>query len=340
MSRNQAAARSMMMMLLVVALACSPGGASDDLPERLDRVTAVVLPYMTHMPFHIARAEGFFADEGLEVEFLRMGRSQEFMSALATGEVDVTTGMLAANELNLIASGARVRAVAAMAELAADGCTFVGLIGRAELLESGVMDSPEAIGGLVVDTDLTTPLGFLTDRFLASRGATIDDVALVNVPPPAALDALPSGAIDITIEAEPFVSQHLQRGASLLATGQELAPGYNQSVMLFGRRLLDERPELGERFARAVLRGVEQFAEGRTARNMEIVAQASGQLPEILERACWPLAPAGANLDTRGIRAYQAWAMQRGMLDRVLEDDELVDRRFFPGDSASTGEAR
>lgn len=305
---------------------------TQQMPERL---TAVVLPFLTHMPYFIAQREGFFADEGLEVEFLKMSRSQEFMTALAHGDVDVTTGMLAISELNLIASGARVRAVAAMLELSEDSCTFVGVLARRQLYEEGALDDPERVRDLVFDTDLLTPIGYQLDRFLAAMGLAIDELELVNVPPPAAIGAMASGAIDVMNEAEPFLSQHLEAGHAVLWDRTErTTPGYAHSVMLFGPRLLDERPDLGKRFAAAVRRGLARFAEGKTERNLDIVESATGQPREVLERACWPSAPAGAAIDTAAIREYQQWSVARGLLDRVLEDDELVDRRFFPGDDA------
>lgn len=308
---------------------CAQAPAYSADPSR-QRLTAVVLPYLTHVPYHIAQEEGFFGDEGLEVEFLRLGRSQEFMSALASGEVDVTNGMLGLNELNLIASGARVRVVASMHQLDPAGCTFVGVIARKELADSGVLDDPARIRELVFDTDLLTHLGYQVDLLLGRHGLTIDDVEKVNLPPPAAVGAMISGTIDVLSEGEPFLSQHLERGDTVLwAGGPELTPGYLHSVMMFGPDLLDERPDVGLRFAAAMQRAMAQFAEGRTERNMEIAAAATGQGHEVLERACWPVAPAGGQIATPGLRAYQEWSVARGLSDRVLSDEEIIDRRFF-----------
>jgi NitT/TauT family transport system substrate-binding protein len=326
--------RSCVALLLIALLApssCAPTTESVAKPD-LDRVTAVVLPFLTHMPYFIAREEGFFADAGLDVEFVRLGRSQEFMTALASGEVDVTNGMLAVNELGMIAAGARVRAVAGMLELSTDTCPFVGVLARRELLEAGALNAPEKLRQLIYDTDLLTPLGYELDLLLQRHGLSVDDVELTNIPPPAAVGALANHVVDVMVEGEPFISQHLAGGAAILWTpAAEVVPGYPHSVMMFGPRLIDERPELGERFASAVLRGLEQFAAGKTARNMEIVQAATGLSREVLEQACWPLAPPGAVLDTTGLRAYQQWSVDRGLLPRVLEDEEFIDRRFFNG---------
>ena len=76
--------RAAFALLLVLTLAgCAPGVGDSD----VDRVRVVLLPYLTNVPLQIAAEEGFFADEGLDVEFIRLSRNQEIMTALAIGVV-------------------------------------------------------------------------------------------------------------------------------------------------------------------------------------------------------------------------------------------------------------
>ena len=84
--------------------------------RRSDHVTAVVLPFLTMLPFYIAQEEGYFTEQRLEVEFLRLQRNHEIMTALARGEVEIAAGMMTVNELSLAAMGARVRMVAELGE--------------------------------------------------------------------------------------------------------------------------------------------------------------------------------------------------------------------------------
>lgn len=315
--------------LVSVLLACAPTAEqAAPAPER-DRITAVVMPFLSQMPLHVALEEGFFLDEGLDVEFVRVGRSQELMAALARGQVDAVTGLLTVNELNAIASGVRVRAVAALASPEPDACTFLALIARAGLAESGALDDPDRLRDLVFDTDPLVPLGYQVDLLLRTRGLGLDDVEVVNLPPPAGLDAMRTGAVDVILENEPFLSEHLRAGtATVWVPVQEITPGYPHSVLLYGSRLLDERPDLGTRFVRALLRGIERLREGKTERNLQIVAEASGLSRDRLEAACWPAAPAGARVDAVAVRGYQEWSVTRGLLTSVLPDDQIIDSRF------------
>ena len=317
-------------MALLAVASCTAPESTRETTVELDHVTAVVMPFLTQMPFHIAQEEGYFEQEGIEVEFVRVGRSQELMAALARGEVDAVAGLLTVNELNTMASGVRVRVVASLAELDPDECTFLAMIASKGLQASGALEDPEQVRELVIDTDQLTPLGYQVDVLLRRYGLGIDDVELINLPPPAGLGAIRSGSVDAILENEPFLTRHLEADTSTIwAPAEELTPGYPHSILIFGERLLDERPEVAERFAVALLRGIRQFREGKTARNMELVQQASGLEVDLLERACWPVAPPEAQVNTDAIRGYQEWSVERGLMNRVVEDDELVDRRFL-----------
>ena len=106
--------------LALFAGACAPATTQR---ADADHVTFAVVPYLTLAPIYIAQAEGYFEQQGLEVEFVRLARNQELMTALARGEIDASVGMLTVNELALILNGARLRMIAAMGEFAPGGCT-------------------------------------------------------------------------------------------------------------------------------------------------------------------------------------------------------------------------
>lgn len=331
MTRPTAPRRAVVALALLAAplagcFAASEGPAG----AAPDPIRAVVMPFLSQMPLNIAAEEGFFAAQGLDVELVRVGRAQELMAALARGEVDAVSGLLTVSELNAMASGVRVRAVATLAALDPDGCTFLAAIARAGLAESGALEDPARLRTLVYDTDPLVHLGYQVDLLLRRHGLGLDDVELVNLPPPAGLDAMRTGAVDVILENEPFLSRHLAAGtASVWVPAQEVTPGYPHSVLLFGERLLDREPEAGVRFATAVLQAIRQFREGKTERNMAIVESASGLPREALEQACWPTAPAGAELDADAIRGYQQWSVDRGLLARVLDDDEVIAPHFM-----------
>jgi len=298
-------------------------------PEH-DRVRAIAMPYITLMPFYIAAEEGYFADEGLDVELIRVARNQDIMAALATGEVDVAGGMLTVNELNLALGGARVRMIASLGELRPEACRLGAVMVRRDLVGTGVLEDPEAIRDLRFDVDQVIPIGYWADLFLRRFGLDIDDVTVVNMPSPATIEAMRTGALDVTVEGEPFVTMLESSGAAAVwERADAIVPNFVMAMMMYGPTLLDERPEVGERFAVAILRAIRQFMQGKTARNLAIVERGTGLPSDVVASSCWPVVGDNARLDPLALRGYQEWSVERGLVDRVLEDEELFEPRFM-----------
>ncbi len=261
------------------------------------------------------------------------------MTSLASGEVDVVAGMLTVNLMNLIARGARIRLVGSFGYLAADGCTFNGFVAREQLLESGALADPDRLRELTWDADVLLPHGYWIDELLRPAGLTVDDLQLVNLPEATAVEAIRSGAVDVTVVSEPFLGALIRSPeAKLWRPTQEVVPDYPISVLMYGPRLLDERPELGERFLAAMLAARDRLDQGKTERNLEIVADGTGLSTEQLALACWPSSRSDGRFDPGAFDRYQSWALERGYVQRVLTEAELVDWRFIDGAVDAPGE--
>jgi len=316
-------------MAAVAALAACTS-APDSERTAPEHIRAIVLPYMTMAPFHIAAEEGLFAEQNLDVEFITLGRNQEIMTALAQGDVDVAAGMLTVNELSLVASGARIRMVAALGELTPDDCTFTAFVARRDVVESGALSDREAIRRLRFDADLLIPFGYWIDEWLRPIGMTVDDLSIVNLPSPAALEALRNGAIDVTVESEPYLTMYRDMPeATVLTSVGELTPRYVLSLVMYGRRLLDDSPAAGDRLMSALLKAMRQYRLGKTPRNLEIVRSATGLTADQVANACWITMTEHGRLDPGVFLGYQRWSVAHGLVDRVLADDELFDMRFI-----------
>jgi len=314
---------------LVLAIAACGSGDGEPQPTP-DVVRAVVLPYLTNAAFHIAAEEGYFAERGLEVEFVRLARVQDLMTALARGDVDVAAGFVGVNVMASIAGGERIRLVAALGQMLPDACAFNAFVARRELIESGALQDPERVRGLRVDTDILMPLGYWLDELLRPLGLTLDDLELVNLPSPAAVAALADGAIDLGNEAEPYLSVvTASEEVGIWRETNKIAPNYVYSVMMYSSSLLDERPEVGGRFAAAMLEAIRQFRRGKTPRNLALVEDFTGLNSEQVAAACWPTGLDDARVDASTLRGYQEWAVARGLMQRTLSDAELVDHRFI-----------
>jgi len=288
------------------------------------------MPYLTMMPFYIAAEEGYFAEERLDVDFRQVARNQDVMATLAHGDVDVAAGMLTVNELGLAAAGARLRLVASLGELSPDGCSFVAVVVRKEVAESGALTDPERVRSLRYDFNRILPLAYFLDAVLAPLNLTSDGLDSVDLPPVTALEALRTGEVDVTVDSDPFVTRHTADGHAVVwGSLQEAFPGYPVSVMMFGPALVDDRREVGNRFATAMLKGIRRAALGKTPENLALVERDLGLTPEIATSACWPTFTETGRITASVFDGYQQWSVAHGLVDRVLAEDELFDHQFI-----------
>lgn len=325
-----------LILVLCSALSiCGCGRGESRSQPGPDVVRAVVLPYLTNAAFYIAAEEEYFSERDLEVEFVRLARVQDLMTALARGEVDVAVGFLGVNVMNSMARGERVRLVAALGEMVPDVCTFNAFVARQELIDSGALQDPERMRGLRVDADVLMPLGYWLDELLRPLDLTFDDLDVVNLPSPAAVEALINGTIDLGNEAEPYLNVvAASEEVGIWRETNKIVPGYPYSVMMYSSGLLDDRPEVGARFATAMLEAVRQFRTGKTPRNLALVEAFTDLGPEQAAAACWPTGQDDARIDASALLGYQEWAVSRGYMQRVLREDELVDHRFIDAANA------
>jgi hypothetical protein len=74
---------------------------------------------------------------------------------------------------------------------------------------------------------------------------------------------------------------------------------------------------------------LERYAEGKTARNVEILAAATGEDPALVRDACWLAMRADARIDLASLLAFQAWAVAQGFVATAATPAQLWDSSFI-----------
>ncbi|MFH1278319.1 MAG: ABC transporter substrate-binding protein [Candidatus Eisenbacteria bacterium] len=292
-------------------------------------VKVVIAPFLSFAPILIADEEGFFTGRGLDIEFVKLNMTAEAFPVLAQGKIDVLAGHMAPSPMNLIARGGRVRIVADKGRHDPEGCTYAALMASKELLASGRLNEPGGLRGLRFTTERTDPSFYMIGTVLRRAGLGIEDIRILDVPQVAKRKAFEDGAIDVASASEPWLTIIADGGrAAPWKPNREILPGFQMGVVIFGPTLLDEDPETGVRFMTAYLEGVRRYHEGKTERNVEILARRTGLDPELVRRTCWISVREDGMIDGESIVAYQEWAFEEGLVDRVVPVSEFWEPRF------------
>jgi NitT/TauT family transport system substrate-binding protein len=308
-----------------------------DTPEPTP-IKLVILPFLSFAPFFIGVDEGHFADNGLDIELINMTSMAEIVPALASGQVDIASGLVSAGVLNAIARGGEMAYVADKGYIDPDGCDNYAIMARKELAESADFSDPGTWEGLNLNVVPATWLEYYLDLQLDEIGAPRDTYVLNRLNSPEQPEALSQGSLDVTLNNEPWLAILNAAGHQSVGTPvTDLLPDSQGAVIFFGPNMLNADPEIGERFMTAYLQSVAQYNEGKTDRNLEILLNYIQMDPERLEGICWPALRADGRVNMDSVLDFQDWAVEKGIVDEALSAEQIYNDSFIEAANAALG---
>jgi NitT/TauT family transport system substrate-binding protein len=269
------------------AAAPAPTGPASDPASVGPPAQTVALRYgspgaITDAGLFIARARGYFAQQGIDLEMVPFQTGPDAIPLMATGEMDAAAGTHSIALLNAAERGLGVRIVAGKG-VSRPGFEFTHLVVRRDLIDSGaVRDVADLRGRRLAIASLRSGAEAAVARMLAPGGLTVSDVDLTALGFPDMVPAFANGAIDGANMIEPLLSTAVNRG---VATAWE--PGrasaayggvYQAGIMLFSGRLAGQT-DLARRYMIAYLQGTREYNDAfvKGERRDEIVRLLSEQ---------------------------------------------------------------
>lgn len=326
----------MKVKIIVITLAAlllsACGGAPAQAPQEVVTLKMTISEQISYAPILIARAEGYFDEYGINIEYVPFGRASEATALLISGEIDVYAGTLNSGFLNSVyESNAGIKAVADRGHISKDAqCTYYALLVRKDLYESGQVIGPADLAGLTFSGQTAGTGAYFVSTYLALGGLTFDDVNMTDLPTPAEIEAMANKAIDITSKPEPGLTQHMQTGNTvMLARAEDVIDIFQSGVIAFGKKLLVDQPEVGARFMAGYLKGVQQYNQGKTDRNLEILSDATGDSIENLKAYCWVQINNDGSIDFAGVDGFQQWSISYGHMDNPVSQEQFWEPRFI-----------
>ena len=304
------------------ALLAGPAGPAAP-PTRLK---VLYVRFLSFAPLAIARAEGYFRAQGLDVELVTLPGSHEATPALISGELDVTAGMLKIGDFNAIARGASIRFVADKGHLEPGPCVPAAFIARRGSLDPEGPDGRDRLRGARIAASPLSFIEYMLETLLARQGLTLSDVKLARLHEAMVGEAVTNGSLDAGELTEPDLSRTIRSGGVVIWKSlQEILPGAQLSAVYFGPRLLKRDRDAGRRFLVAYLQGVRQYNRGKTERNLDILTAETGLDRELLRTTCWQPIRGDGRINVDAVVEFQRWAVRRGALDTVVPPEGFWD---------------
>jgi NitT/TauT family transport system substrate-binding protein len=219
-------------------------------------------PTASSAGIYLAKERGYFKEQGLDVEVTDFNNSGAPMTVLLSkGELDVGAGNITAGLFNAIAQGLKFKIVADKGHLEKNK-DYLSLIVRNEHIKSGRYKSFKDLKGFKMG--LTSLDGvsqeILTEKFLKLGGLKLEDVTFVKASYAEMNIALKSGAIDATIQIEPFLTKAVSESIATNVGGGSVAYSNQQSGALFySPQFSKERMEEAQKFMLAYGKGIRDY---------------------------------------------------------------------------------
>ncbi len=209
----------------------------------------------------LAYRRGYFAEQGLDVQYVQAGSGNEFIAPLAMNQLQVSSGSPNASLFNALNRGIDIRIVADFAHLEGPDDGLVSIVVRKDLIESGAVKSPADLRGRTISLGLGRGQYsyMLTNTMLERSRLKWSDLEVRNLSFADSLAAMGNKAIDAGFMIEPLIAAARKRGiAEILLKGGAVESGAHLSILLFSPEFA-KQGDLPTKFMTAYLKGARDY---------------------------------------------------------------------------------
>lgn len=279
------------------------------------------LPVTGHAKFFIAKEQGLFAKEGLNVELIEFANSADGLNAIVAGKLDIgafgTTAPLAH-----IAKGTDLRIIG-------------GIMGE----DAALVTTSEKAGQIKTVADLKGKK-IATVRMASGdavlRGALTDakvdwksEVQIFELKnPPAVIEAVKSGQVDAGVVWGPHDLRAEAQGLKIVIRSSDLQPGHPCCRLVVTRQNYDDK-ETWDKFLRAILRA-EKFAAQNHKETIDAIQKYVKLDRDLLERGYYqPYLDQQSDPNVKGVKTFWTTMQNSGFVESSADITAYIDATIY-----------
>jgi len=311
--------------LLLAILVALVLGACAQAPGTAEPVTLkiAVLPILDALPMFVAQEQGYFEEQGVNVEFIPVGSAAERDQIMAAGQAD---GMINDLVSTLLYNQADTQIqIVSFARIATPEFPQYRVLAAGN---SGITDV-EGLKNVEIGISEGSVIAYTTDRLLEAEGLSPDEIKIIAVPKiPDRLSLLGSGELKAANLPDPFGSLAIQSGAVLIIDDTKY-PQYGNSEVSFRKAVIDEHPQAVRGFLAALEKAIGEINsdpaqfEGLLTEQKLIPAPLVGtyQIPKF---------PTGQVPSEEQWADVLAWAQEKGLISGDVSYQDSVTAEYLP----------
>jgi NitT/TauT family transport system substrate-binding protein len=325
-SPRRAVALAGIMALLVGACGDDDDGdeaeSEGDAPAEAEELTTIevgVVPVVDVAPLYLGIDEGFFEEEGLDVQPAIAQGGAAIIPAVVQGDQEIGFS----NIVSLLIGETEdlpVQVISQGIQATDDPDNDTAAIAVAA--DSDVQDVSDLEGKTIAINTLRNISELTVTAALEGEGVDVSTIDFVEVPLPDMVGQLEAGQIDAAGLVEPFITTGKAAGHRMLIYDRVATePEMTIATYFTSDEFLESDPEVVDGFVRAMNRSLEYATE-----NPDEARQAIGDYteipPDVLEEVVLPLWQTDLNQDS--IELVAELMVTYGITDDEADVDELI----------------
>lgn len=285
-------------------VSCKPGASS----KSREKVRLGISRSFLSVPVYIAKEQGYFAEEGLDVEVKEYGSGKMATNALFAGEVDIST----VSDMPVVLNSFKREDFCIFATFI-HSYPFVKIIARKD---KGIKTGAD-LKGKRVGANRGTSSHFFLVVFLIHNRLSISDVEMVHIRTVDLPAALKNGEVDAISVWQPYTQKAkklLKNNAIELPSSEIYRTTFNFAVM---KGFANEHPETLKRFLKAIDKAATFIKKNRET-SQDIIAE-TFKLDKDTVSAAWDDFTFKLSLDQALLVAWDEiarWAIQSNFIDK------------------------
>lgn len=304
-------------LLILTASACTTA------PAELVTIRVAVLPILDSLPMYVAETQGYFTEEGLQVEFVPVNSAPERDQLMQSGQVDAMI-----NELVSIMFYNQTEPQVVAVRFARTATSEYPVFRILASADSEI-ETVDQLAGVQIGVSEGTVIEYTTDRILSRAGLTPDQIEIVAVPSiPDRMNLLASGQLSAANLPDPAASMAILNGAVPIIDDTTY-PEISHSVITFSLDFVEQNGNAVEGFLAAIERAVVDINADKSAWDT-LLSQQNLMPPPLLGVYTLPNYPLASVPSQGQFDDALQWVLAEGLIDSQVDYAASVDGSYLP----------
>lgn len=307
---------SVMLLIIMIFTISSCSTEKKTSSAKLQTLNIGILQDTDSIPVLIAKEQGYFKDENLNVNIEQFKSAQERDSALQSGKIDgAISDIMAAAFANDGGFNVKITSLT--------NGTYDLLVNKDESI-----NNLQDLKGKSIAISKNTLIEYVTDMILKKAGLTDKDVNKVSIPQmPTRLEMLQNGKVDAATLPNALATVAMMNGSKMLDNSNNL--GINPGVLLFTSSAIDSKKSEIKAFYIAYNKAVDYLNKEPKSAYIDKVIEDGGFPKEIKNTLKLPVYQKAALPDKKDFDDVIKWLTDKGLIKNNYNYSDLVTDEFI-----------